>query len=630
MFAACEPGEEPGTTYSISVTAGDGGTAAATVDGKEISAAEEGATVTLVASAAEGYVFEKWTTESNGVAFKDETAIYTTFTMPAGDVSIEAEFRPANGTVYTVTVTDDGHGTAVATIDGGEVTEAAEGVTVTITATPDSGYLFEKWIAESEGVSIKNPVAALTTFVMPAGDVHIKAEFMKVPNTITFTGTGGTAVATVDGNNVTVAEEGATVTITAMPGGGYTFEKWTTESEGVALADDTAVSTTFTMPGHAVVIGIKFVDTYSDVLSQITDPAFKAYCEYVMVNSYQYMDPITGTFPSHPAWDTNGNGFLSSGEAAAVRAINIQRSGGAQAILSLEGIEVFSGLENFSCGSHNVTSVDMTENTELVVLYLNYTPATVLDVEGCSKLKYVVCNNNSLEELNLSGCTSLGYLDCFLNRLTSIDLSDSASLTYMNCANNQLGSLDLSNNAALRSLQCNNNSLTSLDITGNPAIKNVLCYNNQLVSLTVSGNNTALEGLQCNNNSLATLDVSWCTSLYELQCANNLLTALDLSGCTTLFRLRCEDNRLPSLDMYDCTKIEYLYCNNNRMQELDITNMPITYEGNYHAIVGVQTTDGTTARQMRLTVREEQKPHWNNNLSDVVRYPQNANVVLAN
>ena len=61
--------------------------------------------------------------------------------------------------------------------------------------------------------------------------------------------------------------------------------------------------------------------------------------------------------------------------------------------------------------------------------------------------------------------TALTYLSCWSNELTSLDVSKNTELTYLNCSNNQLTSLDLSNNTALERLECYSNDITSLDVS---------------------------------------------------------------------------------------------------------------------------------------------------------------------
>lgn len=78
------------------------------------------------------------------------------------------------GSLYTVTVTSDGNGTATA-----DPESADPGTNVTITASPDEGYAFERWLVRSGNVSLADATAAVTSFTMPKGDVELSATFIK-------------------------------------------------------------------------------------------------------------------------------------------------------------------------------------------------------------------------------------------------------------------------------------------------------------------------------------------------------------------------------------------------------------------------------------------------------------------
>ncbi|MCR5214798.1 MAG: heparinase II/III family protein [Eubacterium sp.] len=59
--------------------------------------------------------------------------------------------------------------------------EAEEGETVKLTAaTPAEGKEFDKWVVGSGNVTLSSDVSATTTFVMPAGDVEVTAQYKDV------------------------------------------------------------------------------------------------------------------------------------------------------------------------------------------------------------------------------------------------------------------------------------------------------------------------------------------------------------------------------------------------------------------------------------------------------------------
>jgi uncharacterized protein (TIGR02145 family) len=157
----------------------------------------------------------------------------------------DAEPQP---TTYTLTL-------PVSPAEAGTTTGAGEyeaGTVVTLTATPASDYKFVKWtVGATEPVEVSTE--ATTTFIMPAEDVTLTANFEEVmPTTYTLT----LAVSPENSGTTTGAgeyEAGTVVTLTATPASGYKFVSWT---EGVAGALE--ATTTFTMPASNVPLTANF------------------------------------------------------------------------------------------------------------------------------------------------------------------------------------------------------------------------------------------------------------------------------------------------------------------------------------------------------------------------------------
>ncbi len=86
-------------------------------------------------------------------------------------------------TEYDITVTD-----GKATIGAGtEISKAAEGTTVTLTANAASdGQMFDKWEVVSGSITLADATSATTTFTMPAGEVSVKATYKNAPHTHTY------------------------------------------------------------------------------------------------------------------------------------------------------------------------------------------------------------------------------------------------------------------------------------------------------------------------------------------------------------------------------------------------------------------------------------------------------------
>lgn len=83
-------------------------------------------------------------------------------------------------TLYTITVTSDNDAQGDAEANR-ETAEAGE--TITLTADPNAGYLFDRWVA-SNGVELDDELANPETFVMPGGNVTVTAHFKVDPTEI--------------------------------------------------------------------------------------------------------------------------------------------------------------------------------------------------------------------------------------------------------------------------------------------------------------------------------------------------------------------------------------------------------------------------------------------------------------
>ncbi len=115
-----------------------------------------------------------------------------------------------------------------------------------------------------------------------------------------------------------------------------------------------------------------------------------------------------------------------------------------------------------------------------------------------------VNNKNISDLTGIEDFIALTHLRCSYNHNpTSLDVSNNTALILLECYSNNLTSLDVSNNTALIELVSYSNQLTSLDVSNNSALTYLICGNNQLTTLDVrNGNNTNHIDFICNNNPL--------------------------------------------------------------------------------------------------------------------------------
>ncbi|MFC2152527.1 hypothetical protein ACFLSE_08370 [Bacteroidota bacterium] len=140
--------------------------------------------------------------------------------------------------------------------------------------------------------------------------------------------------------------------------------------------------------------------------------------------------------------DTNGDGLISPDEAELITSLDVNGA----AISDLTGIESFVSLKYLYCNGNQLSSLDVSNNTELQCLY---------------------CNNNQLTNLDVTSNINLTMLEGASGPGTSL------TLPGLDCSNNQLTSLDISNNTNLVSFSCSDNLLTNLDISNNTLITDI-------------------------------------------------------------------------------------------------------------------------------------------------------------
>ena len=169
--------------YAVTVT---GGTATAAA-GTPITRAMEGVEVTVTAKAPAGKHFVKWVVKAGGVTLANETSATTTFTMPAEDVEIEANFEKnastgtgTGATTYPITVKSAKNGDVTASHKS-----ASKGTTVTLTVDPDKGYLLDTLtVLDGKDKEIKlTEKNGKYTFTMPDSKVTVAATFKPLTTT---------------------------------------------------------------------------------------------------------------------------------------------------------------------------------------------------------------------------------------------------------------------------------------------------------------------------------------------------------------------------------------------------------------------------------------------------------------
>jgi putative cell wall-binding protein len=213
-----------GTTYTLSYTAGTGGTITGTASQQVVSGAS-GTSVTAVPNT--GYNFVSW---SDGVTTATRTDTPTT-----ANINVTATFAaiPTPAT-YTLTYTAGTGGT----ITGTASQQVLSGVSGTaVTAVPNTGYNFVSW---SDGKT-----TATRTDIPTTANISVTADFAVASTTVTtytLTYTAGTGGTISGATTQSLAANTTGTPVTAVPNTGYKFVSWSDGSTSATRSDVVSTS----------------------------------------------------------------------------------------------------------------------------------------------------------------------------------------------------------------------------------------------------------------------------------------------------------------------------------------------------------------------------------------------------
>ena len=176
-----------------------------------------------------GYTFKGWATSASGSKVYENGANITNLTS---DVTLYAVWEVNE---YTTSITNGGTGASGAGTHN-------YGSTVTIKAGTKTGYTFTGWTINSGEVSLANASSSNTTFVQPAGNVSLTANWTINHYTVTYNANGGNGAM----DSSSIAYTGGNLKANAFTRTGYTFKGWATSASGSKVYEDGAAITNLT------------------------------------------------------------------------------------------------------------------------------------------------------------------------------------------------------------------------------------------------------------------------------------------------------------------------------------------------------------------------------------------------
>ncbi len=222
--------------------------------------------------------------------------------------------------------------------------------------------------------------------------------------------------------------------------------------ESLNVANGTNTSFTwFDASGNSNLTCIKVDDINGDFSLWTKDDTatYAQYCELTYVpddNFENYLEThdASGNVVNIGDATSLGNGIVNDDQVATLKietvtTLNIE----SQSIADLTGIADFIALESLNCDYNDLTTLDITHNTNLKILNAAENDFTTIDLTP----------NTSLEEVNLRS-----------NKITSLLIDNNPNLKELNVGKNRLTTLDVTSCIQIEELVVHQNLLTTLDV----------------------------------------------------------------------------------------------------------------------------------------------------------------------
>jgi Leucine-rich repeat (LRR) protein len=201
---------------------------------------------------------------------------------------------------------------------------------------------------------------------------------------------------------------------------------------------------------------------------------------------------------------------------------------------------------------NQISSLDVSQNVDLVQLQCGNNPLSELNVDTNTNLVTLTAREIGMSEINLLNNPMLEYLLFEQNQLTSIDLSNNAQLQFLYINNNQLQTLDLSQNPNLTSLSVSSNELNEVNLKNGSLLENYngIFFDNPNLQF-VCGDDFEIDQIQTSLNSSGLTDTV-VNSDCNLNVADNYFLLTDIYPNPSLNELYIHTKTpIHHLELYD-------------------------------------------------------------------------------
>lgn len=267
---------------------------------------------------------------------------------------------------------------------------------------------------------------------------------------------------------------------------------------------------------------------------------------------------------------TNGSNVLTPEQMVAVTEINLS---GITNITSLAGLGTFPNLTTLKAdGNTGLSSVDLSGNPLIESVSLRNCNLSAIDLSNNTQVTFLDLFGNHVSNLDLSNLPKLDKL-VVPTDVTTLDLTNNTNLTEVWAQYTNLTTFTVnSNNTKIEGVYLQNNlNLVSVDVTALKNVKKVYVGNCPLLtSLNVNGC-TKLVDLRFGETAVATIDISTNAALEVIVASHSLIPSIDVRHCANLRTLNVAGTGVTSLDLKSNLALQAITFGETGIATLDIS-----------------------------------------------------------
>ncbi len=238
-------------------------------------------------------------------------------------------------------------------------------------------------------------------------------------------------------------------------------------------------------------------------------------------------------------------------------------------------LKILQSTAPYSEKNKGLTSIDLSNNTELTEVNLSINPLKSIDVSKNKKLEEILFTWTDVETMDLSNFPNLKKVTGISDYLVEAKLNDNPELETINLTNTPITKLDLNNSPKIRVLNiAYSSALKSLNVENFKNLERIDMGNSAMEKLEVKGAEK-LKDINAFKNKLKTVDLSDLTALYSVDFRENELETVILKNNTGLDKIRVQNNKLKELKVEEAPAIRYIECENNQIGELNTKGLKL-------------------------------------------------------